>query len=295
MNRMGLVSARWSLFPLPIWAACVCATLVFLWSGGRLERTAGPRDLFDAGTHAAIRGDVVQAVVNLRSAQRISPGLLPIGAIPTLTDRIDANLAEVRARVDAARQRVPADGEVGAGPAQPVRTGPGVSENLSTRPLSDRLVAALRAVPWMVRLWSAGALTGLLVTLAAMRSFRVAAGLRPLPGVRVLLCAAVAASAAVVFATVDRVVDARRIEAVLVRPEISRTGPDDLTHPPSVQTAWPVGTEFLILGVSDDGRWARVRRADSPRLGDAAVATHWVPVRSLECIGAELPTPRLMP
>ena len=60
----------------------------------------------------------------------------------------------------------------------------------------------------------------------------------------------------------DKVHDARQQEAVLMRAEVPRTGPDDLTYPPVATSAWPAGTELVIEAADESGRWVRVVASD---------------------------------
>jgi len=267
----GRISIHWALTPAIAWAIGTGLLLAITWRQGGFRAHEDAQALYDSGTRAALTGDWASAVLDLRRAQRITPGLLPLA--DSLALRIDANLDEARRSVAAAR----AD-QASPRPAAPPPAGESSSAT-NSRPFSDRLLAAARAVPLALRVLIAASLAGLVLTLVAIRAFRVAAGAPKRPSGAVTLLVALMAALAGAIAAVDLLADRQRNEAVLLRAELLRTGPDDLTYPPVTPTPLPPGTEVLLGKPTNDGRWVRVR------LRTGAATTHpagWLPRSAVE-------------
>ncbi len=265
--RTPRIAPAWSMLPLALWLLATVLACVLLARAGAFTHPVSARDLYDSGTRAALAGDHARAVLDLRRAQRLSPGLLPIGE--ALGARIDHNLAEVRRRIAQPGSQVPTS----ASPS-PTERGTG-----SDRPFSDRLLAFVRAASFPLRLAAAASLCGLALSLLAVRALRVAAGLPAHPRQSIVIAAFLTAFAAGVFAVADQYADSRTVEAVLVAEATPRSGPDDLLYPPASTAAWPAGTEVVIRGVDTDGRWLRVAPANAP-LNTAAA--YWLPRAALE-------------
>jgi hypothetical protein len=294
--RTARVSRWWSALPLAVWCVCAVGAVAALYVSGAFRVQPTAADLYDSGTRAAIAGDLPRAIIDLRRAQRISGGLLPLAG--SLSARIDSNLAEARARVAAARvtegQESEATPRLTTDAADSPRPG-----SLKTagdhRPTSDRVLAITRAVPISVRAAAATMLLALLIAIAAMRSFSVAAGMQPRPRPLVAAAVALAAALAAGFAFVDRIADSRQVEAVLLRAEVPRSGPDDLTYPPALAAAFPAGTELLILGKSENDRWVRIARAgsntpaSSAATGTSVDSAMWIPRSAIELISGGEP------
>jgi hypothetical protein len=279
MTRRPRISTRWFVLPLALWALCACVSAAWLWQIGEYRSGASTRALYDSGTKAAMKNDLARAAVDLRRAQRIAPGILPLG--DSLGHRIDSNLAEVRRRVaQSARPDPESSAEVPPGDGTTVSA---AVQNNDSRSKSDRALALVRAVPLPARFWLAAAAVGLLVSLAAARSLRVASGARAWPRAMPMVTGGFVAAAAAAFAVIDRVHDVREPEAVLMRAEVPRTGPDDLTYPPAATFALPAGTELLVRGRNEDGRWTRVVPLDGQPSADTA-AGMWLPSAAIERI-----------
>lgn len=287
---LARISPKWAIVPLLVWAICAVMVVAALWGQGAFRAPFNATAQYDSGTRAAIAGDYARAVLELRRAQRITPGLLPFAG--SLSARIDANLAEVRARVAVARTTSDPTLAATSSPEVPSATSTSTRSTLAPdadrRSLPDRMLAAVRAIPWGARATASGLLIALLVALAAMRSFCVAAGVRTRPRAVVVSAVGLLALFASAMAAIDRVLDARAVEAVLLRQEVPRSGPDDLTYPPASAAAFPAGSEFLILSANEDGRWVRVAHVEAlgstRALGSSPAAPMWLPRSAIERI-----------
>jgi len=282
------ISTKWAMLPLIVWLIVSAVAITALSRRGDFRSPADATSLYDSGTRAAQGGDHARAVLDLRRAQRLTPGLLPVGG--SLAARLDGNLTEVRARIAAAPSS-PGDSPDPSDPAAAPPPQQAASATTIDRPASDRILAAVRMVPWPARVATTAVLLGLLIALAAMRAFCIAAGMSPRPPRFTLAMFTIVALLAACFSAADRVLDSRRVEAVLLQPEVARSGPDNLTYPPAVAAAFPAGTEFLILGANEDGRWVRVAHVASPRFAAAAstrsVQPLWLPRNLIEQVDAQ--------
>jgi hypothetical protein len=285
---LARVSPKWVIVPLLVWAVFAAIALVALFGQGAFLSSLNATARYDSGTRAAMAGDHARAVLELRRAQRVTPGLLPLAA--SLSARIDANLAEVRTRVASARvtpdPSLAGTSSSEAPGATTASTRSAITPEFAGRSLPDRMLAAVRAIPWGARATAAALLISLLVSLAAMRSLCVAAGARVRPGMTVVFAVGLLAILASAIALIDRVLDARRVEAVLLRQEVPRSGPDDLTYPPASAAAFPAGSEFLILAANEDGRWVRVVHVEAlgttRSLGSNPAGPMWLPRSAIE-------------
>lgn len=282
--RSPRIAESWRFLPLITWVAIAAVVAVLLWQSGGFRSDADARALYDSGTRAAMTGDLPRAVLDLRAAQRVTPGLLP--SHDSLAARIDGNLAEVRARV-AARADAGSQNDAGERVQTPAASS-SVMNISAERAAGDRALALVRSVPLAARVYLAAALLGLLIALAAMRQFNSAAGRAVSPGAAPVLMAIAATIAAAAFAGADLLFDARHAEAVLTRTEVPRTGPDDLTYPPAAAAAFPAGFEVLVLGQSEDGRWVRVSKRNAPQMSSQSAETAlWLPRSATERIGPD--------
>lgn len=284
-NQSTTSRAR-ALVPLVLWAACIAAAGI--WSRDSMvfdsrERAAAH---YDEGTRAAMAGDLGRAVLELRRAQALhAPWWRDAEALGA---RIDGNLHEARRRVRATPAG--ADDAGGAGSAAGVRSS---SATISTaesdpRAMSDVALAYVRSVPRSTRVALAAALAALACALGASRLLArgARAGSAAVPRWSPWLAAAVAVALACA-AGVDRFVDARRAEAVVVRPVLPRQGPDDLTYAPAAVAPLPAGAEVRIVARTADGLWVRVAPSFASGAGGAAPAEPsgrlgWVPAAAVE-------------
>lgn len=285
---LARISPKWAIMPLLVWAVFAAIALATLFGQGAFRAPLNATARYDSGTRAAIAGEHARAVLELRRAQRVTPGLLPLAG--SLSARIDANLAEVRTRVASAR--VTPDPSL-AGTSSSEAPGATTASTRSTlapelvgRSLPDRVLAFVRAIPWGARVTASALLISLLVSLAAMRSLCVAAGARVRPGMTVVFAVGLLAILSSAIALIDRVLDARTVEAVLLAPQVPRTGPDDLTYPPASAAEFPAGSEFLILSANEDGRWVRVVHVEAlgstRSLGSSPAGPMWLPRSAIE-------------
>lgn len=287
--KSARIPATWSFAPLIAWAVTAGIAAVVLWNAGGFRSDLDARQRYDSGTRAAMAGDLPRAVIELRAAQRFTPGLLPMRG--SLAARIDGNLAEVRARVavtppasvasDAPARTIAASS--GGASAKPLRLE-------AERSVGDRALAAVRSVPTAMRAYAAAVLLGLAAAFAAVRQFRAAAACPVWPGRAAVAVSMLLAFCAAGVAVVDRVLDARHVEAVLIRAEVPRTGPDDLLYPPAAAAAFPAGSELVIRAESQDRRWVRAGRPTRAAASEGGGEPgFWFPRSAVEIIGSDRP------
>lgn len=278
--RIARLRSRWQWAPLALWAACIIAAATM--SGGfswdTRERAIAH---YNAGTRAALAGDMGSAVLEFRRAQRLVVGLLPDPA--RLADRIEGNLHEARsrARVVAAEPTPSAESMAGDAAAPPA-----ADATAPHRPAADRVLAAVRIVPHSWRIALAAAAVGLTLALAASR---LIGGANARMSRSAAWCAACAGMLCTALAALEPLEHqgllASGREAVLMRSTLLREGPDDLTYPPAVLSPLPAGASVRIEATTPDGLWSHVRVEQD---GLASAPEGWLPSAALELV-AERP------
>ena len=281
-------SRAWAWLPLALWTACVVVAAVFSRESLVFDARKRAAAHYDAGTRAAIVGDLGWAVLELRRAQSLhAPWWRDADALGA---RIDGNLLEARRRVAGS---VGSAGEgAGAGEISVAAVGPaaGVPADgaVRARSASDRALAFVRSVPQPARIALAAAAAGLACALAASRLLACSTGNRPAVAPRWSPWLAASGAVALACAAVaDEVVDSRRAEGVLVRPVLPRQGPDDLTYAPASLSPLPAGAEVRIVARTSDGLWMRIGPSQDGSAGRAAGhgpsgGLGWVPATAVE-------------
>ncbi|MBX3403439.1 MAG: hypothetical protein KF699_08520 [Phycisphaeraceae bacterium] len=275
-------SRAWAWTPVVLWTACVVVAAVISRESFVCDARERAAAHYDAGTRAAMVGDLGRAVLELRRAQSLHAPWW--GDADALGERIDGNLLEARRRVAGS---VGSAGEVsGAGEGSNAVVSPVAGE----RSASDRALAHVRSVPRPARVALAAGAAGLACALCATRLLARGSGARhvAIPQWSPWL----AASAAVAFAcaaVTDEVVDARRAEGVLVRLILPRQGPDDLTYAPAAVAPIPAGAEVRVVARTSDGLWARIGPSHDGSAGRAAGhgssgGLGWVPATAVELV-----------
>lgn len=281
-------SRAWAWVPLVLWTVCVVVAAASAHESFVFDACERAAAHYDAGTRAAMAGDLGRAVLELRRAQSLhAPWWRDADALGA---RIDGNLLEARRRV--AESVGSAGAGAGAGEISVAAVGPAAGAPADgaarVRSASDRALAFVRSVPQTARIALAAAAAGLACALAASRLLARNAGNRPAVAPRWSPWLAASAAVALACAAIaDEVVDSRRAEGVLVRPVLPRQGPDDLTYAPASLSPLTAGAEVRIVKRTSDGLWMRIGPSQGGSAGRGAGympsgGLGWVPATAVE-------------